>query len=572
MRNAANSAGKTDIAAQSALIRTARGEIKATVALKNVLYLNVFTGEWLRGDIALCKDVIAGIGIYAGELEIDGANLTCVPGFIDGHIHLESAMVTPPMFSQAVVPHGTTAVIADPHEIANVLGTAGIDYMLDATQNLPLDVFFMLPSCVPASPFDENGASFTLLDIQRYLHHPRVLGLGEMMDYTGVLHAAINPLEKIAQAHTAGKQVDGHAPGLYGHDLNAYIAAGITTDHESVAAQEAFEKLRLGQWVMIREGTAGKNLAALMPLFQNPFAGRCLLVTDDKHPGDLITLGHIDHMVRKAISLGADPATVYTMASHNAAQCFSLARMGALAPGYQADFLLLSDIETVSIHAVYKSGQCVAAGGQMAAPYAVQPQPLALGQVRISNISEDAFSLGRAKVIGLVPGELLTTDEGWAETADPVRGIVKIAVIERHRGTGHMGKAYLGGYGLKSGAIALSVAHDAHNLIVAGVNDSDMALATNHIAKIGGGIAIVQNGKVLSALHLPIAGLMSPEPAKKAAAALDQMIGDARALGVFPHIDPFMTLSFVSLPVIPALRLTTQGVVDVKGFTLLENI
>jgi len=571
MASAINSAAKLDHSAQSALIRTARGEIKASLVLKNIRYLNVFTGEWLRGDIALCKDVIAGIGAYEGDNEVDGTNLTCVPGFIDGHIHLESAMVTPPMFAQAVVPRGTTAVIADPHEIVNVLGTAGMDYMLNATRNLPLDVFFMLPSCVPASPFDENGAPFTVSDLQAYFHHPRVLGLGEMMDYTGVLSTASGPLEKIADTHRAGKQIDGHAPGLHGHDLNAYIAAGITTDHESVTEQEALEKLRLGQWVMIREGTAGKNLAALMPLFQKPFAARCLLVTDDKHPGDLITLGHIDHMVRKAISLGADPAAVYTMASFNAAQCFSLRRMGALAPGYQADFLLLSDVEKVSIHAVYKAGHCVAAAGEVTEQLSVQPGLSSLGAVRISGVTEAAFILGRSKVIGLMPGELLTTDEGWAEAVDPARDIVKIAVIERHRATGHMGKAYLHGYGLKAGAIALSIAHDAHNLIVAGVSDCDMALAANHVAEIGGGIVIVQNGKVLSALPLPIAGLMSPEPAKKVAAALDQMITAARSLGVPPGIDPFMTLSFVSLPVIPALRLTTRGVVDVKSFALLET-
>ena len=553
---------KADPATLSAIIRTARGENNASLVLKNIRYLNVFTGEWLRGDIAVCGGFIAGIGTYRGETEIDGAALTCVPGFIDGHIHLESAMVTPPMFARAVVPHGTTAVIADPHEIANVLGAAGIDYMLDATQNLPLDVFFMLPSCVPASPFDENGAVLTNSDLQKLLAHPRVLGLGEMMDYPGVCNASAGPLEKIAGALSANKCVDGHAPGLTGRDLNAYISAGIKTDHECVAAEEAMEKLRLGQWVMIREGTAGKNLSALMPLFAKPFAARCLLVTDDKHPGDLLGLGHIDHMVRKAISLGADPALAYTMASHNAAQCFSLHHLGALAPGYQADFLLLSDVDTVSIHSVYKAGRRVAVGGALADTPEAVPVPMALGQVRIGKITGASFSQGRARVIGLVPGELLTTDEGCVDQADPARDIVKIAVIERHHNTGHIGRAYLAGYGLKAGAVALSVAHDAHNLITAGVNDSDMALAVNRIAQMGGGMAVVRDGQILGELPLPIAGLMSPLSAKDTAAALAHLIDAARALGVSPGIDPFMTLSFVSLPVIPALRLTTFGVVE----------
>ena len=559
-----NKSSQLDPEILCARIQTARGEIKATLVLKNIRYLNVFTGEWLRGDIALCKDTIAGIGNhYEGEREIDGTNLTCVPGFIDGHIHLESAMVTPLEFARAVIPHGTTSVIADPHEIANVLGTAGITYMLDATQDLPLDVFFMLPSCVPASPFDENGAAITALELQEYYRHPRVLGLGEMMDYSGVLHSAVDPLEKIAGALMAGKRVDGHAPGLLGKDLNAYIAAGITTDHECVGAEEALEKLRLGQWVMVREGTAGRNLSALMPLFEKPFSSRCLLVTDDKHPRDLLKLGHIDYIVRMAISMGADPIQAYTMASHNAAQCFSLSRLGALAPGYQADFLLLDNVQNVSIHSVYKAGRCVAAGGKMEEMPNSANGPTALGQVRIGGITGASFQMGRAKVIGLVPGELLTTDQGHADGVDTDRDIVKIAVVERHRGTGHIGRAYLHGYGLKAGAIALSVAHDAHNLIVAGTNDLDMALAVNHIADMGGGIAAVRDGQVLAALPLPIAGLMSPLPAADAAAALDRLMDTARALGVLTNIDPFMTLSFVSLPVIPALRLTTHGVVEV---------
>lgn len=544
------------------LIRTARGRQKAGLVIKNCTYLNVFTGEWLRGDIAVCGKYIAGIGEYEGETEIDAANKTVVPGFIDGHIHLESAMVTPLEFARSVLPHGTTAVVADPHEIANVLGTAGIEYMLSATENLPMDVFFMMPSCVPATRGDENGAAIGLRDTAKYLKHPRVLGLGEMMDFTGVLRAAPEVLRKISAAHALHKRVDGHAPGLHSKDLNAYIAAGINTDHECVTAEEAFEKLRLGQWIMVREGTAGRNLAALMPLFRPPYSARCLLVTDDKHPGDLITPGHIDHMVRKAISLGADPAAAYTMASHNAAQCFGLSRLGAVAPGYRADFLLLDDAETVSIHSVYKAGQCVCSAGQNPALPEFPAAAPAPHDVNTGDITEASFRLQRARVIGLIPGELITTDEGYADAADLARDIVKIAVIERHRGTGHMGKAYLKGYGLQAGAIATSVAHDAHNLIVAGASDADMALAVRRIAAICGGMVIVRGGNILAELPLPIAGLMCPTPAADAAQALSLLIDTARALGVAPGIDPFMTLSFVSLPVIPALRLTTRGLVE----------
>ncbi len=548
------------------LVHTARGRQKADVVLKNCTYLNVFTGEWLRGDIAVCGKYIAGIGEYAGETEIDATGKTVVPGFIDGHIHLESAMVAPLEFARAVIPHGTTAVIADPHEIANVLGTAGIDYMLSATEGLPMDVFFMVPSCVPATRYDENGATIGTQETEAFFTHPRVLGLGEMMDYPGVLSAAPEVLCKIASAHAHHKMVDGHAPGLTGKDLNAYISVGIQTDHECISAEEAIEKLRLGQWIMIREGTAGKNLAALMPLFQSSYATRCLMVTDDKHPQDLLTHGHIDHMVRKAISLGANPAAAYTMASINAARCFRLNHLGALSPGYQADFLLLDDVDTAAIHSVYKAGKCVFSPGQGTHLPKSQAAPPALHAVHIGGISEKSFRLGREKVIGLTPGELITTDEGYAGEINVSKNIIKIAVIERHRGTGHMGKAYLLGYGLAAGAIATSVAHDAHNIIVTGANDADMAVAVRRIADLQGGMVVVRDGFILAELPLPIAGLMCPLPAEDAHQALACLIEAARSLGVSPGIDPFMTLSFVSLPVIPALRLTTLGVVTVgKG-------
>ena len=560
----------TEPVALNAAITAALGSHKAELVLKNICYLNVFTGEWLHGDIAICGGKIAGIGEYEGHTEIDGRDLTCVPGFIDGHIHLESAMVTPPEFARSVIPHGTTAVVADPHEIVNVLGRAGLEYMLKVTEDLPLDVFFMLPSCVPATRFDENGAEFSLADIETYLSHPRVTGLGEMMDYNGVLSLGQGVLAKICAAHHAGKPVDGHAPGLTGKNLSAYIAAGINTDHECTSAKEAMEKLRMGQWIMIREGSAARNLTALLPLFHQPYALRCLLVTDDKHPGDLISQGHIDHLIRKAILLGADPAAAYTMASFNAAQCFRFHHLGAIAPGYQADLVLLDDVKAVAIHCVYKAGQCVFSTNQKPAISLLDESLASLGKISIGSITEASFRLGQAKVIGLVPGQLLTTDNGFAHEVNPSKDIVKVAVIERHKATEHIGLAYLQAYGLQKGAIATSVAHDSHNLIVAGVHDADMALAANHIAKLGGGMAVVLDGKVLADLALPIAGLMSPKTAADVHQALEQLLATSRGLGVSKGVDPFMTLSFVSLPVIPALRLTTLGVVDVAKSMIVK--
>ncbi len=534
------------------------------LVLKNCDYLNVFTAQWLHGDIAISDGRIAGVGTYDGEREIDLTGKTCVPGLMDGHIHLESAMITPREFARVAVAHGTTAVVADPHEIANVLGASGVDYMLRASENLPLDVFFMAPSCVPSSPFDESGATLDHEAIAALLTNPRVLGLAEMMNVPGVLAGDEDVMLKIAETQRLRKHIDGHAPGLSGSALQAYIAAGIQTDHECSSLPEAMEKLALGQWIMIREGSAARNLQALLPLFGNPYRSRCLLVTDDKHPGDLLNLGHIDHAVRKAIALGADSAAAFIMASWNAAQCFGLAGRGAVAPGYAADLVVLDDVKSVAIRSVYKDGVLVTpvqiSGGDT---------PMPASSFHMAPVTPETFALREAKVIGLVPGELLTTDEGSASAVDPRRDIVKLAVIERHRGSGHVGKAYVKGYGLRAGAVATSVAHDAHNLIVAGVSDADMALAANRVAVMRGGLAVVRDGEVLCSLPLPIAGLMSPQPAEQVHEALTGLMEQAVQLGVSRQIDPFMTLSFVSLPVIPTLRLTTYGVVDVAAQALL---
>lgn len=554
------------------LLQAAEGKTKADLVIRNVRVLNVFTEEFETADVAVTGGVIAGIGSYEGTEEVDGTGKTLVPGFIDGHVHLESSIVSPAQYAAAVVPHGTTAVVADPHEITNVLGEVGFRYMMEASRDLPLDVYFMVPSCVPATPFDESGAEVTAADVAAWLTLPRVLGLAEMMNYPGVLSCLPPVLDKLEAAASHGAVIDGHAPGLTGRELNAYVAAGVKSDHECTTAAEAMEKISRGQWIMIREGTAGKNLDALLPLFQKPYADRCLLVTDDRDPGDLLTEGHIDHIIRRAIAAGASPVLAYKMASFGAATYFGLARKGAIAPGYDADFVLLDDIDTVAIHGVYKNGRRVdhipVATAQAANPYAQQVQ----GTVRMKDMTAADFALRKPqeKVIGLVPGQILTTDEEEATGIDIRRDICKLAVLERHKGTGHMGVAFVKGYGLREGAVATSVAHDSHNIIVAGVSEVDMATAVNHLKVLGGGMVVVRGGQVLAELALPIAGLMCDLDVAACRDALMAVKAAAYTLGVGTHIDPFMTLSFASLAVIPTLRLTTLGVVDVTRFTLLD--
>jgi len=605
-------------------IQTARGKMSADLVIRNAAVLNVFTERFENKDIFIKDGVIAAVragtaamtsesrqaggrseigsagkisdigqhldrfaigsdgnagmtsesgqhgGRFAigGAEEIDAEGKALVPGFIDGHMHLESSLVSPKQYCKAVVPHGTTAIIADPHEITNVLGEIGFQYIQEATRGLPLDIYLMVPSCVPATPFDESGAAITPEDIARMLAKPDVSGLAEMMDFPGVLGCDRGVLEKLAIAQNAGKIIDGHAPGLSGADLNAYIAAGVRSDHECSTAEEAMEKISLGQWIMIREGTACKNLLNLLPLFEKPWCDRCMLVTDDKHPGDLMREGHIDHIIRKAIAHGADPVCAYKMASFNACVYFGLSQNGAISPGRYADFVLLDDVGTVKIHSVYKRGKridhqidaCInALSGTN--PYALQ----VCDTVHIPEITEESFALKKPqeKIIGLVPGEILTTDEGYASKIDVANDICKVAVIERHHNTGHMGIAFLKGYGLKKGAIATSVAHDSHNVIVAGASERDMAFAISQIRQMQGGMVVVADGTVKAGLALPIAGLMCDLDAESAEEQLTKAKAAAHELGVSTGIDPFMTLSFSSLAVIPRLRLTTKGVVEV---------
>ena len=554
-------------------IASAIGEYKADLVIKNTRILNVFTGEFEEGDVAVKNGYFVGIGDYEGEQEVDGTGKTLVPGFIDGHLHLESSIVTPMQYGRAVMPHGTTSIVCDPHEIANVCGSDGIDYVLHATEDIPLDVYVMIPSCVPATPFDETGYTINSATVKEYLNKDRVLGLAEMMNYPGVVSRDAETIEKIKAAHETRKIVDGHGPGLSGRELNAYVTAGIFSDHECVSAKEAKEKLRRGQWIMIREGTAGRNLEALMELCNEPFYHRCLFVTDDKHPGELNREGHIDSIIRKAISLGAKPENAYIMASLNAASYFHLASLGAICPGYRADFVILNDFASVDIQQVYKDGSLVFDKDHKEAltwGKEYQPKAAILNTVNISDVTaEDFVTEGPKKVIGLVEGEILTTDEGEADHVDVTKDILKLAVVERHHHTGHIGLCYVKGYGLKHGAVATSIAHDSHNLICVGENEADMAYAIMELKKMKGGMVVVEDGKVLAELALPIAGLMCDLDVEDAQNKMDQVKAAAYKLGVNPGIDPFMTMSFSSLPVIPTLRLTTLGVVDVTKFKLL---
>ncbi len=556
-------------------IKSARGLMKADLVIKNANVLNVFTEQFEKKDIAVKDGYVVGLGEYEGITEVNAENKTVVPGFIDGHVHLESSVVSPKQFCKAVVPHGTTAVVADPHEITNVLGKTGFNYILEASKGLPLDVYLMVPSCVPATPFDESGAEITHEDIAQLLAKPGVIGLAEMMNFPGVLDGSLDVLRKISTATDSKKVVDGHAPGLSGKELNAYIASGVRSDHECTTAEEAMEKISLGQWVMIREGTACKNLEALMPLFEKPYCDRCMLVTDDKHPGDLAKEGHIDHIVRKAISLGANPVNAYKMASYNAAIYFGLTSNGSISPGYAADFVILDDVNSVKIHSVYKKGKRIDDSIDSILRSIVRANPYVLkvsDTVRIREITADNFKLNKEKekVIGLVPGEILTTDEGYATDVDVDQDICKLSVIERHHNTGHIGIAFVKGYGLRAGAVATSIAHDSHNVIVAGIDDEDMACAVSRIKEMQGGMVVVKDGEVIAELALPIAGLMCDLDANECEEKLNQVKEAAYLLGVNKNIDPFMTLSFSSLAVIPTLRLTTLGVVDVTKFELLN--
>ena len=550
------------------IIDSAAGREPADLVLKNAVYVNVFANRLCTADIAVAEGLIVGMGNYSGKTEVDCAGRIVLPGFLDAHIHLESSLVSPREFVKAVLPHGTTTVVTDPHEIANVMGTDGIEYMLQATEDLPVDVRFMLPSCVPATPLDESGAVLDYRAIDSFYDHPRVQGLAEMMNFVGIIAGDDQPVEKIVAAQAHHKKIDGHAPDLIGNDLNAYIAAGVYSDHECHDLQDAIAKLERGQFIMIREGTAARNLESLVPLLCDQYSERCMFCTDDKHPSDLLEKGHIDYIVKKAIALGADPITAVKVACHNAARYFLLNNRGAIAPGYLADFVLIDNFQDFNIEKVFKKGVLMVENGTVRDFPAPEIEPYltqrAHSTFHLGRLTAEDFMDHRPRgIIGMVEGEITTQDAGYSDRIDVEYDVLKIAVVERHKNTHHIGIGFIQGYGLKSGAVATSISHDSHNIIVVGTNEAGMAAAVNRVVELNGGIVVWDGGAPIAEVPLAIAGIMSDEPLETVNEKLESAKEQAHGLGVGQGIDPFMTLSFMALPVIPSLRITTRGVFDV---------
>ena len=550
------------------IIAAAAGREPADLVLKNATFVNVFSNELSTMDIAVAEGLIVGMGSYQGRSEVDCTGKIVLPGFLDANIHLESSLVSPTEFVKAVLPHGTTTVVTDPHEIANVMGTDGIEYMLQATEDLPVDVRFMLPSCVPATPLDESGAILDYRAIDSFYDHPRVQGLAEMMNFVGAINGDEQTVEKIVAAQAHHKKIDGHAPDLQGNDLNAYIAAGVYSDHECHDVKDAIAKLERGQFIMIREGTAARNLEALMPLLTGKYADRCMFCTDDKHPNDLLEKGHIDYIVKKAISLGADPITAVKVACHNAARYFLLNNRGGISPGYLADFVIIDNFQDFNIEQVYKKGVLMVDHGEIQDFPSPEIEPYLVERAHktfhVAALTAEDFAEKRPRgIIGMVDGEITTVDAGYSDRIDVEYDVLKIAVVERHKNTHHIGIGYIQGYGLKSGAVATSISHDSHNIIVVGTNETDMAAAVNRVVELNGGIVVWDGGQSVAEVPLAIAGIMSDEPLVTVNEKLETAKDAAHKLGVNPGIDPFMTLSFMALPVIPSLRITTRGVFDV---------
>lgn len=558
------------------IIATARGHAPADLVLKNVFLVNVFSEEIYRTDIAIKGHTIVGLGEYDGLQTIDLRGRYAMPGFIDGHVHVESTMLPIPEYARAVVPQGTTTVIIDPHEIANVMGIEGIKLMLASSKRTPLGVFVVLPSCVPASPFETPGATLEAYDLNVLLEKRRVLGMGEMMNYPGVLSGDTGVLDKMKLVEIQRLVVDGHAPGLTGKDLNAYVAAGVHSDHESITAEEAQEKLRLGMWLMVREGSTEKNLKALLPVVKKYNPHRCMLVTDDRHPGDLLREGDMNHLVRLAVAEGLSPIKAVQMATINPAEYFHFRDIGAVAPGYVADIVVVDNLKDFNVELVIKRGRVVAREGQALFGAENMDYSAAMRTMNVKPLTVEQFRIlgkeGKCRVIGLVPHQV-TTELLWEDAplqdgylvADPSRDILKLAVVERHHATGNVGLGLVKGFGLKGGAFASSVAHDAHNIVVVGTNDADMLAAVEKVIAMQGGLAIAEDGAILEALPLSIAGLMSPLPIKQVDETLTRLERIAADLGCTVE-HPFMSLAFLALSVIPALKLTDRGLVDVTRF------
>jgi adenine deaminase len=559
------------------IIAFATGEREVDLRIKNAQLINVFSGKIEPQTIAIAQGQVVGFGDYPAQEVIDLKGRFLAPGFIDAHCHIESSMVGVREYARTILPHGVTTVVTDFHEIANVMGTRGICLMREGIESIPLNLYCMLPSCVPATSLETAGAEIRAEDLKDLMKEEWVRGLGEMMNFPGVIHRDPEVLKKIAMSQ--GKRVDGHAPGLSGRELAAYIAAGIASDHECTRRAEAEEKLRLGIYIMIREGSTAKNLEELIPMVTPANARRCMFVTDDRHPADLIAEGGLNHCVRKAIHLGLDPIIAIQMATINPARYFPLPGIGAIAPGYWADLLVLDDLKEVRVHQVFKRGRLVAEGGRLLPEVIEKKKVQAENTVHLPKISVEHFRIkaqgGRAKVIETIPHQIITkkgihevkTEDGLA-VADPSRDILKIAVVERHRGTGNIGLGFVTGFGLGNGAIASSVAHDSHNIVVVGVQDEAMVQAVQGIAEIQGGLIAVRNGKTLASLPLPIGGLMSDQSIEEVRNCLDLLHRTAREMGCTLE-EPFMALSFLALPVIPELKITDKGLVDVTKFEIV---
>ncbi|WP_138859996.1 MULTISPECIES: adenine deaminase [Exiguobacterium] len=564
------------------LIDVAAKKKKAAVVFKDVAVIDVYSRETIRTDVVVDAGYIVAIGDgYEGETEYHDPSWTLAPSFIDAHVHIESSMVPPHEFAKAVLPLGVTTVIADPHEIANVNGALGIEYMLADAKGLPLDVRMMLPSCVPATPFEHAGAKLYAEDLAPFLGDPGVHGLGEVMDYPSVESGSADMLQKIAQTEHVGKVVDGHASGLGPDQLNVYRTAGIMTDHECTTAEEALERVRRGFYVQIREGSVARNVEKVSRAITESNAHRFLFCTDDKHLDDLVAEGGIDYNIRMAIKQGVKPETAYAIASLHAAEAYGLKDVGAVAPGKRANFVILSDVQSVKIETVYVNGEVVAKDGKATfeADGIEVPKPMK-GELKLPDLTADSFRLAvkeeAVDVIQVLPNSLLTKRQRLVFTpdasgADLAQDIATLAVIERHHGTGHMALAPVTGFGLKRGALAATVAHDSHNLVIAGVSPDDMLLAAETLEKVGGGVVAVSEGKVLAVLPLEIGGLMTKRPYAEVADVLEQLNDALDVVGAHRHFNPYLTMSFLALPVIPDLKLTDMGLFDVTTFSFIES-
>lgn len=556
----------------------------ADLVIKNAKIINVFTKEVMEADVAICDGVIVGVGDYEGKQIYDAKNKYLVPGLIDGHVHIESSLLSPKEFAKISLIHGVTSVVTDPHEIGNVAGSTGLDFMIDDARSVPMNIFVMLPSCVPVTPFETNGATLDAASFIPFLERPEVLGLAEVMNYQAVATNETTIIDKLRLMKNKNKKIDGHAAGIHGDDLNVYLAAGIRTDHEATTAEEARERLALGMYLMIREGTVAKDLHALYPAITPENSRRCLFVTDDKLIDDLVSEGSIDHIIRQVIQLGMDPLQAIQMATLNAAECFGLDHLGAIAPGYQADFFLTDDLTTLPIVDVFTQGNLVVKQGEIIQDrFPTQPNPFTdnLPAMNVKPLSNTSFALPihseQAHVIEIIPNSLLTNDliemvsvkDGFFEPSIE-NDWLKIAVIERHHQTGNIGVGIVKGFQLEDGALATTVAHDSHNIVVVGTNDEDMLYAANQLIKKGGGMIAVKADKELACLPLPIGGLMSQDPFLEVNTQLVSLTKEAYKLGASQAFDPFLTLSFLTLSVIPELKITDKGLFSFSKFNLIE--